>query len=148
MLFRSDVPLGSGSYTVEIDYLQDPKSCTTACTFYKRKILIRSTGSISGIQKSLEEYVWDDLVKNLTQGIIYGSLQPAIDGAASGDSIGITGCNLNEDVSITAGNLNITGCWNPDFTSRDCAVYQTTIYGSLSVSSTAGDITIGGITIR
>ena len=147
----SETSLGEGSYKVEIDYLQKPKSCTSGCEFYSQRILIRSTGYIPNevsceVKKVLREIVSWYKIKNLTQGKLYSMLQPAIDEANSGDTLGITGEELNEDVTINK-TLTIKGCYDVDFNFRNCMDYRTRISGSVTVSSSAG-VTMGGLAIE
>ncbi|HEC69515.1 MAG TPA: hypothetical protein ENI31_04460 [Candidatus Omnitrophica bacterium] len=146
-----ETSLGEGSYKVEIDYLQRPKSCTSGCEFYSQRILVRSTGYLPDeasyeAKKVLEEIVSWYKIKNLTQDKFYSMLQLAVDGANSGDKLGITEVELIEDIIIDK-NLEIKGCYDVDFNFRNCMDYRTRISGNVTISSSA-QVTMGGLIIE
>lgn len=68
-------------------------------------------------------------------GAVYGSVQQAIDAAASGDVVRISGAcygvttigTLKQVASITGKALTLEGGWNRDFTAQDAALYPTTL---------------------
>jgi len=147
----SETSFGEGSYKVDIDYLQNPASCTAGCSFYARRIRVRSTGYIPNatapqVSKPLEEIVSLYTVKNLTQSKFYSLLQPAIDGSSSGDTLAVTGAVLNENITISS-NVNIEGSYDTDFQYRDYVNYHSRISGNVTVTSPA-NVTMGGITIE
>lgn len=149
----SNVHLGEGNYTVEIDYLQNPGDCAAGCDFHKQKIFVRSTGTIDytasggrNTTKTLEEYVWKNIVKNNITEEFYNELQPAVNAANSGNYIHITDCRLEEDVIINK-DLIIEGCYDSGFKERDCANYRTIISGTVTVLP-GFNVTMGGIIIE
>lgn len=152
------VNLGNGNYTVWIDYLQNPKTCSAGCSFLDKRMLVRSTGTIPstitlpGAFSTLEEYVNYDVVRNLTWTVSYANLQPAINEAISNgwnnSDFGITDTILTENINInTAMNFTIRGCFAPCFSYRSCADYHTTIRGNWTVTGGA-NINLSGITIE
>lgn len=141
---------GFGSYTVWIDYLQNPKPCTGGCLFFDKRMRVRSTGTVPQATMTLEQYVYSYVVKNLTWDRLYASLQQAINeviGAGrDNDTIGITATTLIENIAISAKNWTIQGCYAPSFTYRSCSDYHTVIQGNWTVIGTA-NINLSGITI-
>lgn len=148
----AETPFGEGSYRVQIDYLQYPKNCTSGCTFfYERRIRVRSTGYIPNASapqasRTLEEIVSWYKVKNLDQDKLYSMLQPAIDRSSPGDHLAITSAVLNENITINS-DIDIKGCYDPDFTSRNCSSYTSRISGNVTINSPA-QVELGGITIQ
>ena len=145
---------GFGSYTVWIDYLQNPKTCTGGCTFFDKRMLVRSTGTVPQATRTLEQYVDYYTVKNITWTIpserLYASLAQAINEAIgagrNNDTIGITATTLIENIAISSNNWTIQGCYAPSFTYRCCSDYHTVIQGNWTVSGTA-NVNLSGVTI-
>ncbi len=145
----ADQALGGGTYTVQIDYLQKPKTCTLGCSFYTNRIFVRSTGTITDPETSstLEEYVNTYPVKNYTLDKLYALLQLAVDEVRDSDEIRITAAGLSEDIAITSHTFTITGCYDPDFEYRSCNDYASVIQGTLAITGSA-DVTLSGVTIE
>jgi hypothetical protein len=144
---------GFGTYTVWIDYLENPSTCVSGCTFFDKRMLVRSTGTVPGAMSTLEEYVRYNVVRNLTRIIDYANLQPAINDVITGnwnnDIIGITDTVLVENITISPGgaiNFTIRGCYDPTWTFRSCMDYHTTIQGNWTVSGNA-TVDLSGVTI-
>jgi len=140
--------LENGSYTVEIDYLQNPKTCISGCSFYDKRMLIRVTATVQGAERRLEQIVNAYRVKNITQELFYANLQPAINEADDNDNIGITAAILNENVSISsAQRFNVKGCYDDKFSRRSCSSYDTLIRGNLTINGNA-NVNLSGVTIE
>ena len=152
-----------GSYTVWIDYLQNPRSCTSGCTFFDKRMRLHSTGRVIGTlgtlaSVTLEEYINYNVVKNLTQSlaqgqdILYANLQPAINDAISNNwnnnDFAITDTVLIENINInTSMGFTIRGCYAPCFTYRSCSNYHTSFHGNWTVTGGA-TVNLSGVTIE
>lgn len=163
----TDVALGEGTYTVQIDYLQDPKSCTSGCTFYDKRMWVRSTGTVGTVgstfgvvSRTLEEIVSWYVVKNVSAppapgGKLYSILKPAVgDSTASANDLGITQVTLTENVNVDSKNVIIRGCYDSEFQFRNCMNYPTRISGKIGITDptvwikNTSDVQMGGITIE
>jgi len=146
-----NVSLGEGNYTVMIDYLQKPRSCTSGCSFYKRRLHLRSIGRVENFVKTLEEFIWEEPIKNLNQNTYYEELQTAINEAQDNNTLAITDAVLNElsinTNSTLAQNFSIKGCYDPSFQTRNCQNYLSYIEGNVTISGNV-QVEIGGITVR
>jgi type II secretory pathway pseudopilin PulG len=145
-------PLGDGSYTVEIDYLQkDPAGGSAPWDFYDKCVLLRSTGTASdGTQKILEQIALWYPIKNLTQGILYSSLQNAVDDAQDNDDIAVTMVKLAENIVIAPPaykRYKIKGGYDSLFQVRSVSAYPTIIVGTINIGTNA-DVELGGITLE
>ncbi len=144
--------LGDGFYTVEIDYLQiDPAGGSAPWSFYDKRVLLRSTGTASdGTQKVLEQIALWYPVKNLTQVILYTSLQNAVDEAQDNDVIAITMAKLAENIVIAPAasqSYKIKGGYDSLFQVRSISAYPTIIAGTINIGTNA-DVELSGITIE
>jgi hypothetical protein len=155
VLVNSAFP-NEGSYTVNIKYLQNPKTCLSGCVFYDRKLQLVSTGMISGDSVTVKEIVSWDSVRNLGPGPLNGRsyvmLEPAIGPAAASDILAVTEAQLNENINISASRI-IQGCYDPDFNFRNCMNYPTRIRGDLAnptveITGAATNVRIGGVIIE
>ncbi|MCG2712616.1 MAG: hypothetical protein L6416_09900 [Candidatus Omnitrophica bacterium] len=144
--------IADGFYTVEIDYLQkDPSGGSIPWDFYDKRMFLRSTGTASdGTQKILEQLALWYPIKNLTQSILYSSLQEAVDEAQDSDEIAITMTKLEENILISPGVYQcykIRGGYDPSFITRSVADYPTVISGAVTIGTNA-DVELNGITIE
>ncbi|MCG2703074.1 MAG: hypothetical protein L6366_01690, partial [Candidatus Omnitrophica bacterium] len=145
-------PLGDGFYTVEIDYLQkDPSGGSPPWDFYDKRMFLRSTGTASdGTQKILEQIALWYPIKNLTQGILYTSLQNAVDDVQDNDDIAVTMVKLAENIVISPAaykRYKIKGGYDSLFQIRLIAEYPTIIAGTVNIGTNA-DVELSGITIE
>ena len=135
------------SYRVEIRYLYD----TTNARFYDKRMWVRSTGITPNASRTVEELVNSGVVKNLTQNLIYSSLQTAITEALTNgwnnNDIAIAATTLTENIVIGALRINIRGCYDPVFSYRSCSEFNSVIQGNVLVV-TGADVILGGLTIK
>lgn len=159
----NNVLLQDGNYSVEIDYLQIPPACSPPCLFDSKRIRVRSTGTIisswvgpAGASRTVEEIVSWSVVRNQGPtspppigGKLYTRLQSAIAESASGDELRITQTQIRENLNLNGKTYNLTGCYDSNFTFRNCMDYPSRISGSVTISGGAATVvTLSGMTIE
>lgn len=135
-----------GNYSVELRYLYN----NVTGRFYDKRMWVRSTGFTLNASRLLERIVDLLRVKNLTRGLLYASLQTAVNEANDNDKIGIDEVTLSENVTITSAavkNFNIRGCYNSDFSNCSCGNYHSYIIGNVTVTG-AAVVNLSGVTIE